>query len=187
MRLPIPLLVATLALGSYGSSGGFDSDGNAASDGNEDGLASVVVEGDFNGDGIVNMQDIEDAARSLNPDALEAKSIRVTGSYVYGVADMPDNTATLGRTALLELDSDTTIECDSDVVLQAWDDETAIGGPVIANRDRVQGNRDIHIRRLLDRELDAPQHHPRLLLHATRRRKRVQRESLRELWIHPPG
>ncbi|HXK25092.1 MAG TPA: hypothetical protein VMS55_20655, partial [Myxococcota bacterium] len=105
-----------------------------------------VVAGDFNGDGVVNMQDIEDAARSLYPDALEAKRIRVTGSDVYGVTDVPDPD-TLPRVGLLELDSNTTLECDPDVVLKGWD-ETVPGqyGPVIANRDLYAGNRSIHIR-----------------------------------------
>jgi hypothetical protein len=146
MRLPISLLLATLALGGYGSSGRADSGGNTASDGIASGLASVVVDGDFNGDGVVSIQDIEDAARSLNPDPLEAKSIRVQGSYVYGVAGVPDP-VTLPRVGLLELDSNTTLECDLDVVLQGWD-ETVPGpeGPVVANRNRISGNRDIHIR-----------------------------------------
>jgi hypothetical protein len=147
LRLRAPLFLLLLSLHPLPAPGGpalptntpIDTTGNGRFD-------LVIVDGDYNGNGTISMQDVEDAARALTAYTEEPKEVRVVGSATYGVADVP-SPSLLPRVGLLELDSNTTLECEPGVVLEGWDETIPDpNGHVVVNRDRIGGNREIHIR-----------------------------------------
>ena len=117
---------------------------NVAWDSNGNGLPDRVTVGDYDHDGVREMDDIQDAIDALSDPGPKLVTVQA-GDYVAPVA--PELRA--GRThAILELDSNTTFECAGvgATILHAAPLGSTGDYAVLANRDHANGNDAIAIR-----------------------------------------
>lgn len=115
---------------------------NALRDRDGDGLPDQVLVGDFDGDGVLEMNDIQAAIDALTDPG--PKQIDVApGVFAY-----PSSVAWPGRShAILELRSHTTLHCDPGrTVLQVGPLVAGRDYAVVANDDHTNGNDEVWVR-----------------------------------------
>jgi len=144
------LLIATApgcSGGGSGSGGGnaapaCAADANVAWDSNGDGDADSICVSDFDGDGILELDDLQDAIDSLAGAAPRTVTV-LPGDY----GPPPDPTTRPGRgRGLVEIGDDTTLRCEPGAILRAAEGTEARNNfAVVANENHELGNRNLVI------------------------------------------